>query len=56
MRKLLILRFIYVKAHGCIVWLMGQEWDIHWNDLKEKNWVDETLKLVAPHVTALKRA
>lgn len=32
---------------------MGQEWNIHWNDLKELDWVDETLKLVAPRVTNL---
>lgn len=42
-----------VLAAGCVVWLMGQEWNIHWNDLKGMDWVDETLKLVAPRVTAL---
>lgn len=42
-----------VLANGCIVCLMGQEWNIHWNDLKELDWVDETLKLVAPRVTNL---
>ena len=42
-----------VLAHSCIVWLIGLELNIHFNDLKEMGWVDETLKLVAPRVTAL---
>lgn len=42
-----------VLANGCKVLLMGQEWNIHCNDLKEMDWVDETLKFVAPRVNAL---
>lgn len=42
-----------VLAHGCKVLLMGQEWNIHWNDLKEIDLVDETLKQVARQVTQL---
>lgn len=42
-----------VLTHGCIVWLIGQKRNTHWNDLKEMDWMEETLKLVAPRVTAL---
>lgn len=42
-----------VLPHGCSVQLMGQQWNIHWNDLKEIDLVDETLKLVAVRVVTL---
>lgn len=42
-----------VLTHGCTVQLMGQEWNIHWNDLKEIDLVDKTLKQVASRVVTL---
>lgn len=42
-----------VLAHSCIVQLMGQECSIHWNDLKEIDLVNETLKQVASRVVTL---
>jgi len=42
-----------VLSHGCIVQLMGQQWNIHWNDLKEIDLVDQTLKQVAARVVTL---
>jgi hypothetical protein len=32
---------------------MGQQWNIHWNDLKAIDLVDETLKLLAVRVVTL---
>lgn len=42
-----------VLPHGCSVQLMGQQWNIHWNDLKAIDLVDETLKLIAVRVVSL---
>lgn len=42
-----------VHSYGCKVQLMGQKWNIHWNDLKEIDLVDETLKQVAERIVIL---
>ncbi len=42
-----------LHSHGCIVQLMGQQWNIHSNDIKEIDLVDKTLKQVAPRICAL---
>lgn len=42
-----------VLPHGCRVQLMGQQWNIHWNDLKAIDLVDRSLKQVAVRVVTL---
>lgn len=42
-----------ILAHGCTVQLMGKKWCVIWNDLKEIDLVDQTLKSVAARVEAL---
>lgn len=42
-----------VLSHGAIVALMGQKWSINWNDIKEVDLVDETLKSIAARVIDL---
>jgi len=42
-----------ILAHGCKVQLMGKDFCVIWNDLKEIDLVDETLKSVAVRIGAL---
>lgn len=42
-----------VLAHGAIITLMGERWNINWNDIKEIDWVNETLKSVAERIVIL---
>lgn len=42
-----------VLAHGANITLMGERWNINWNDIKEIDWVDETLKSVAERIVIL---